>query len=95
MSTMSKEEISAFLSAHKSEVLTRFGVSKIAIFGSVARCEHADTSDIDLAIEMIPDMKNLRNFLGFKRFVEEKLGKTVDLCVKGVRPAKPTNFSGI
>lgn len=82
MSTMSKEEIFDFLSAHKSEMLTRFGVKKIAIFGSVARGEHSDASDIDIAIEMIPEKKNLRNFLGFKRFVEQGIGKTVDLGIE-------------
>lgn len=46
------------------------------------------TSDIDIAIEMLPEKKNLHNFLELRRFLEKSLGAPVDLGIEStLKPA--------
>ncbi len=79
---MRTEEITDFLTAHKDEMAQRFGVVKIGLFGSYARGEAREDSDIDIAIEMAADQKNLHNFLAFKRHLEETFSKKVDIGIE-------------
>jgi len=48
---MTKEEIINYLKIHKDEFAEKYSISKIALFGSYARGENRDDSDIDIAIE--------------------------------------------
>ena len=48
---MTREQILDFLSQHKQEMNIRFGVTKIGLFGSYARGEAREDSDVDVAIE--------------------------------------------
>ena len=63
---MTKIEILNYLTAHKTEFKEQFGVIRIGLFGSFARDEQNEDSDIDLAIEVEKDKKSLKNFLGLK-----------------------------
>jgi len=38
--------------------------------------------NIDIAVELDEDKKTLTNFFGLKRFLEERLGKRIDLGIK-------------
>jgi len=77
-----------FIRVHKVEFLEKYGVQKIGIFGSVVRGEQTDSSDIDIAIEMAPDRKNLHNFLEFRRFLEKYFGTRIDLGIEStLKPA--------
>jgi len=49
---MNKDEIIAFLKAHKEEMRQRYGVKKIGLFGSYVRGEAKEDSDVDIAVEM-------------------------------------------
>ena len=49
---MTREEILDFLRQHKQEMSVRFGVTKIGHFGSYARGDARDDSDVDVAIEL-------------------------------------------
>jgi len=51
---MTKTEILEFLSAHKEAYARKYGVTKIGLFGSVARGEASRESDIDIFAEMPP-----------------------------------------
>ena len=44
------------LREHKRELDKRYGITRLGIFGSVARDEAVDSSDVDLVVEMPPDM---------------------------------------
>jgi predicted nucleotidyltransferase len=77
-----RNDIIIFLKAHKHELAQRFGVFSIGLFGSYARGEAREDSDIDIAIELTPDKKSLSNFLGIRRYLEEQFGKTVDLGIE-------------
>lgn len=56
----------------------KFGITKIALFGSQARDDYDENSDVDIVIfEMSP--KSYKNFMQAKRFLEQELQKKVDL----------------
>lgn len=78
----SKEDILAQLSADKPELEQRFGVVSIGLFGSYSRGDASEISDIDIAIEIVPERKSLGNFLSIRHYLEQRLGKTVDLGIE-------------
>ncbi|MCD4793953.1 MAG: nucleotidyltransferase domain-containing protein [Bacteroidales bacterium] len=49
---LKKEEILQFLSANKELFRKKYNIIKFGIFGSFARDEQTESSDIDLIIEM-------------------------------------------
>ena len=48
---MTKEDIINFLQENKNKFLNKYKISNIALFGSYARGENREDSDIDIAIE--------------------------------------------
>ena len=58
--------------------LKRQGVATLSLFGSVARDEAADASDVDLLVEFDRPV-GLFQFLRLRRFLAEQLGCDVDL----------------
>ena len=56
----------------------KYGVEKVYLFGSYARAQAVENSDIDLRIEK-GKIRGLFQLSGFKLALEEKTGKTVDL----------------
>lgn len=46
----------------KKEVLTKIGVSKIGLFGSVVREEASPDSDIDILVDFAPSARKFRKF---------------------------------
>lgn len=53
-----------------------FGVTSLRIFGSVARNEQKEDSDVDVCVDMKSD---LFLHVELKRFLEEQLGCPVDV----------------
>ena len=64
------------LRAHVSELQTRFGISSMHLFGSVARGEQKEGSDVDVFVEMPPVMYNA---CAAVEYLEDLLGCKVDL----------------
>lgn len=58
------------------------GYRKLAVFGSVARGEAAEGSDIDLLVEA-PEGTSTFGFIKFKQLIEQVLGRQVDLIDYG------------
>ena len=75
---IAKEEIIEFLQKNKPFLKENFGLTKIALFGSHARNEQTEKSDIDLAIET--NNISFKNYCKLKNFLESRLNKKVDLC---------------
>jgi len=78
---MNKQEIIEFLVSHKQELYERYGVTRIGLFGSYARDEAEEDSDIDIAVEIESNNK-YRSFFGLKRHLEENLKNKVDLGIE-------------
>ena len=61
------------------EEIKRFGVKRIGIFGSVVRGEARGDSDVDVLVEFEEGKKTFENFINLAFFLEELLGRKVDL----------------
>ena len=59
-------------------ILEKYGVTRAGIFGSVARGEEREDSDVDILVE-IEEPLSLLGFIGLKLEIEEALGRKVDL----------------
>ncbi|RQD80727.1 MAG: nucleotidyltransferase [Methanocalculus sp. MSAO_Arc2] len=57
----------------------RYGVARIGFFGSVVRGDDRPDSDIDLLVEFLPGEATFRNFMELVYFLEDLLGRNVDL----------------
>ncbi|MCC6668637.1 MAG: nucleotidyltransferase family protein [Polyangiaceae bacterium] len=62
-------------------VRARFGVKELAVFGSVARGEATDASDLDLLVDFVGPA-TFDGFMGLKLFLEDTLGVRVDLVTR-------------
>ena len=79
MKKTSADEIISFLRLNSELLNKSFGVIRIGIFGSFARGEQTVTSDIDIVVEMDHNRKSIHTFLKLKRFLEEEMGRKIDL----------------
>jgi len=59
-------------------ILQQYGITKAAIFGSLAKGEATTSSDVDILVEIKGDM-SLLDFIGIKIEIEEALKMKVDL----------------
>ena len=83
---LTSREALAVLRAHKSELVTRFGVVDLALFGSVVRDEATMNSDIDILVRFAGSADSKRYF-GVQFYIEDLLGHPVDLVTdKALRP---------
>ena len=75
---MSRSELISMLKQLNEEIRQKFKGRIIGLFGSYARGEETDQSDIDLLIEK---EANISLFVlgGMKVYLEEKLNKKVDI----------------
>ncbi|CAM4372037.1 nucleotidyltransferase family protein [Paenibacillus phoenicis] len=74
---MKREDIENKLRIEKRFLMDRFYVSKIGLFGSFARDEQTETSDIDLLVEFSRPVGF--EFLDLKDYLESVFGREVDL----------------
>ena len=76
------------LQARREDILhlaERHGAYNVRIFGSIARGEDDEQSDIDLLVDMRPG-RSLLDMIGFWQDLEELLGCQVDVATeKGLR----------
>lgn len=78
---ITKSDILTFLAKEKKELEKKYRVSKIGIFGSYARGEETDDSDIDIILEFFPQTENLTEIKSsLKELVMREFGKEVDIC---------------
>jgi uncharacterized protein len=73
-------DIEKILSAHKEFLKTRFHVTKIGVFGSYARGEQTEKSDVDILVELSEPIG--WEYVDLKEYLEQILGKPVDLVTK-------------
>jgi len=83
---MDKQVLLKLLSGKVDEIRKRFSVKTLSVFGSAARGEMADGSDVDILVAF--DQKaSFDLFMDLKFYLEELLGTQVDLVTdKALRP---------
>ena len=74
-------EIQEILRQKKPILRERFKVKEIGIFGSFARGEEKDTSDLDILVELERPV-GLIKFVGLQNYLSDELGEKVDLVTK-------------
>jgi uncharacterized protein len=72
-----KEEVLTCLKKYKKPMKEKYGVNKLGIFGSVARGEANNLSDVDIVLEM--EQPHLFKMVHIKHELEELLCLKVDL----------------
>jgi hypothetical protein len=78
MPVQTKNELLELLRRH-DETIREFGVKRLGIFGSFVRDAGEEESDVDLLVEFYPDEKTYDNFLNLSEFLEDILGRSVEL----------------
>ncbi len=73
---MQRDIVLCTLSEQKQKLFAKYGVIRLGIFGSVARDQATVTSDIDVVVEMPPDLFQM---VHMKEELEELLNAPVDL----------------
>lgn len=83
---MNKQAVLRRLKDSFEEIRQRFSVKSLSIFGSAARDQVTDTSDVDVLVAF--DRKaDFDTFMDLKFYLEELLGTGVDLVTdKALRP---------
>lgn len=84
---MTREQILRILSENKGRLQTAFKVRTLAVFGSYARGEQQEDSDIDILVDVDPSIG--LDFVTLCETIEKLLGTRVD--VVSSRAVKPSS----
>lgn len=79
MKTLS--EIKSIIQSHSQEFRDRYGLTNLAVFGSVVRGEASEESDVDILAEVNRPI-GLIALCGAENYLEELLGVKVDLVLR-------------
>ncbi len=81
------ERVKNILEEHKAEIRRRFGVKRIGLFGSCARGEEEQDSDVDVIVEF--EDPNFDDFMDLAAYLEDLFDRPVDILtpagLKGIR----------
>ena len=76
-----KDQILDFLSRNKKLFRDKYHISRIGLFGSYARGDQNNRSDLDLIVEFEENTQDLYELkIQIKEFFKEQLGLDVDIC---------------
>ena len=76
-----QNEILKYLKDNKNLFAEQFNIVQIGIFGSFARNEQTENSDIDIIIDMPKGTENIfEKRLMFKKLLSNHFSKPVDVC---------------
>lgn len=78
MENLTKEIILETLHNNKSKI-RKFGIKKLTLFGSFARDEQNNTSDIDFLVEFKDNRGNYDDFIKLQHLLEDTFNKRIDL----------------
>jgi len=83
---MNRQQVLQALAAAKPVLAERYGVTRLALFGSTARGEARPDSDVDIVVGFDGPATSARYF-GVQFYLEDELGCAVDLVTeKALRP---------
>ena len=78
---MTRAEVLEMLRAHRPVLADRFGVAELALFGSYARDEATDGSDVDILVRFDAP-PNWRTYFGAQFYLEDLLQRPVELATR-------------
>ena len=78
---MNKQQTIQALSNNKTVLTQRFGVTRLALFGSTARDAATANSDVDILVDFDGAATSQRYF-GVQFYLEDLLGCTIDLVTE-------------
>ena len=80
---MRRADVIALIAVHRDEIIDRFAVRSLSLFGSVARDEARADSDVDLLVEF-EGPTTFDGHMGLLVYLEDLFGGHV--CPDGERP---------
>ncbi len=80
-SVQNLEEVIKILREHKDEIMQKYKVKEIGVFGSFVRGEQKKRSDVDILVEY-SEVPGLLKFIELELYIQGLLGKKVDLVEK-------------
>lgn len=78
---MDCQEALSILARLKPELVRRFGVTRLALFGSTVRNEARNDSDVDVVVTFDGPATS-KQYFGVQFLLEDELGHTVDLVTE-------------
>jgi len=87
---MNRDQVLSLLNQHREDIQQRFAIKHLALFGSAARDEMHEGSDVDVLVEF-EGPATFDGYMGLKSFLEGLLKVKVDLVTNnGLKPrARP------
>jgi predicted nucleotidyltransferase len=83
---MKKQQVLDMLRTTLPVLQKRYGVTRLALFGSTARDQNSHGSDIDILVAF-DSPATAKRYFGVQFYLEDQLGRPVDLVtVKALRP---------
>lgn len=73
-----KEEVISVLKENRPDIIQKYHITRIGIFGSVIRSEAGPGSDIDILVDFSDDA-GLLDHSGLKIYLEKIFGQPVDV----------------
>lgn len=89
----SRKQIETILRAHLLELRERFHVERIGVYGSWARGDQTEQSDLDILVSLSEPL-GLR-IVDLHEYLEQLLGVKVDLVTEGAVIRKPLLWQSI
>lgn len=76
---ITRKECISRIQANSQTIIEEYGVRSLRLFGSLARDEQKESSDVDVFVDMDPDIIKMA---GLKQYLEDLLKCKVDLIRK-------------
>ena len=88
---MNRKQTLDVLTRLKPELVKRFGITRLALFGSTVRDEARPDSDIDIVVSFDGPATSEKYF-GVQFYLEDELGQSVDLVTEKAMRAELRPF---
>ena len=81
------------LKKNENSIKKKYGVKKIGVFGSFARGEGKEGSDVDILVDLKNGCKTFDNYMELKFFLEDLFSRNIDLVtMEALRPQLKDNI---
>lgn len=81
MKVSNKKDVQELILLNKSKI-SDYGIHKIGLFGSFARNENNESSDIDFIVSFYDGKKNYKNFINLFFFLSDLFQRKIELLTE-------------